>query len=140
LTQDGIKASLLRPVLIEGLFAAFLRIVGAYCLLFGVFYWIRLIGFFPGPLWRFDTMPVEWQVAAVTLAALYPVAGIGLWMTASWGPVIWFICAAIEIVMYGMMGNVFGNRWVLVFSYILIALLYIGFRAAIIWHARQSRR
>ncbi len=140
MTQDGIKASLLRPVLIEGLFAAFQRIVGAYCLLFGVFYWIRLIGFFPGPLWRFDTMPVEWQVAAVTLAALYPVAGIGLWMTASWGPVIWFICAAIEIVMYGLMGNVFGNRWGLVASYILIALLYIGFRAAIVWHARQSRR
>lgn len=140
MTQDGIKASVLQPALVEGLFAAFQRIVAAYCLLFGVFYWIRLIGYFPGPLWRFDTMPVEWQVASVTLAALYPVAGIGLWMTASWGPVIWFICAAIEIVMYGAMGDVFGSRWVLVFSYVLIALLYIGFRAALVWHARRSRK
>jgi hypothetical protein len=140
LTQDGIKASVLQPALIESLFAAFQRIVAAYCLLFGVFYWIRLIGYFPGPLWRFDTMPVEWQVVSVTLAALYPVAGIGLWMTASWGPVIWFICAAIEIVMYGVMGGVFGSRWMLVASYILIALLYIGFRAALVWHVRQTRK
>ncbi|MDN2582798.1 DUF6163 family protein [Aquibium sp. ELW1220] len=140
MTQDGIKASVLQPALIESLFAAFQRIVAAYCLLFGVFYWIRLIGYFPGPLWRFDTMPVEWQVVSVTLAALYPVAGIGLWMTASWGPVIWFICAAIEIVMYGVMGGVFGSRWMLVASYILIALLYIGFRAALVWHARQTRK
>jgi hypothetical protein len=140
LTQDGIKASVLQPALIENVFAAFQRIVAAYCLLFGVFYWIRLIGYFPGPLWRFDTMPVEWQIVSVTLAALYPVAGIGLWMTASWGPVIWFICAAIEIVMYGLMGGVFGSRWMLVTSYILIALLYIGFRAALVWHARQARK
>lgn len=140
MTQDGIKASVLQPALIENVFAAFQRIVAAYCLLFGVFYWIRLIGYFPGPLWRFDTMPVEWQIVSVTLAALYPVAGIGLWMTASWGPVIWFICAAIEIVMYGLMGGVFGSRWMLVTSYILIALLYIGFRAALVWHARQARK
>ena len=68
-------------------------LIAAYCLLFGVLYWIRLIGYYAGPLWRFDLMPVHWRVAGVMLAAFFPFAAIGLWMLASWGPVIWFICA-----------------------------------------------
>lgn len=139
MTQGELKATILQPALIESLFAAFQRIIAAYCLLFGVFYWIRLIGIFPGALWRFDTMPVEWQVATVSLAALFPVAGIGLWMTASWGPVIWFICAAIEIVMYLGMPEIFGSRRIVVISYFAVALLYVCFRAALIWHAREAR-
>ena len=78
---------------VETLFAWFQRLVAVYCLIFGMFYWVRLIGYYDGPLWRFDLMPVNWQVAAVTLSAFFPFAAIGLWMLASWGPVIWFICA-----------------------------------------------
>ena len=91
--------------------------VAAYCLLFGVLYWIRLIGFYDGPLWRFDLMPVHWQVAAVVLAAFFPFAAIGLWMLASWGPVIWFICAATETVMYLGFPELFGQRSLIVASH-----------------------
>ena len=79
------------------IFAWFQRVIAGYCLMFGVLYWIRLIGFYRGPLWRFDLMPVHWQVAAVVLAVFFPFAAVGLWMLASWGPVIWFICAVTEI-------------------------------------------
>ena len=41
----------------EIIFDWFHRVVAAYCLLFGVLYWIRLIGVYDGPLWRFDLMP-----------------------------------------------------------------------------------
>lgn len=90
----------LQPSTIEIIFAWFQRVVSGYCLLFGILYWIRLIGFYPGPLWRFDLMPVHWQVAAVMLAVFFPFAAAGLWMLASWGPVIWVICAVTETVMY----------------------------------------
>ena len=50
-------------------------VIAGYCLLFGILYWIRLIGFYDGPLWRFDLMPVHWQVAAVMLAVFFPFAG-----------------------------------------------------------------
>ena len=82
-------------------------------------YWIRLIGFYDGPLWRFDLMPVHWQVAAVVLAAFFPFAAIGLWMLASWGPVIWFICAATETVMYLGFPDLFGQRMLIVASHAL---------------------
>ena len=83
--------------------------IALYCLLFGVLYWIRLIGIYDGALWRFDLMPVHWRVTTVVLAAFFPFAGIGLWMMASWGPVIWFICAATEAVMYLGFPELFGQ-------------------------------
>jgi hypothetical protein len=139
-TRDRLTASILRPALVETLFVAFQRVIGAYCLLFGIFYWIRLIGLYPGELWRFDTMPVEWQIASVSLAALFPVAGIGLWMTASWGPVIWFLCAGIELVMYAGLPEIFGSRHVVIASYALVALVYVGFRVALALQAREAGR
>lgn len=84
----------------EVTFVWFQRIIAIYCLLFGILYWVRLIGVYQGPLWRFDLMPLHWRVAASVLAVFFPFAGAGLWMLASWGPVIWFICAVTEVTMY----------------------------------------
>ena len=38
----------IQPSAVEGAFALFLRVVAAYCLLFGILYWIRLIGLYDG--------------------------------------------------------------------------------------------
>lgn len=128
------------PSGIEIIFAWFLRIIAGYCLLFGVLYWVRLIGIYPGQLWRFDLMPVHWQVAAVTLAVLFPFAAIGLWMLASWGPVIWFICAATEITMYAGFPGLYGHRLAIVVSHVLVALLYCVFRLVVRLQKRRADR
>ena len=126
------------PSAVETAFAWFLRLVALYCLFFGVLYWVRLIGFYPGTLWRFDLMPLHWQVAASVLAVFFPFAAAGLWMLASWGPVIWFICAATEIVMYAGFPDLFGERWPILIAHGVVALIYILFRIAIYW--RKCRR
>ncbi|HTV68920.1 MAG TPA: DUF6163 family protein [Rhizobiaceae bacterium] len=127
------------PSTTEASFFWFHRVIAVYCLLFGIMYWIRLIGVYDGPLWRFDLMPVHWQVVSVTLAALFPVAAVGLWMTSSWGPVIWFICAATEIIMYAGFPDLFGHRWLIVAAHAGVALLYAAFRVAIYLQKRQPR-
>lgn len=127
------------PSTVESSFFWFHRVIAGYCLLFGVMYWIRLIGVYDGPLWRFDLMPVHWQVVSVTLAALFPVAAVGLWMTTSWGPVIWFICAATEIIMYAGFPDLFGYRWLIVAAHFVVAVLYTAFRVAIYLQKRQLR-
>ncbi|WP_040586344.1 DUF6163 family protein [Allomesorhizobium alhagi] len=124
----------------EVAFAWFQRIIAGYCLLFGVLYWVRLIGIYDGALWRFDLMPVHWQIAAVTLSVFYPFAASGLWMLASWGPVIWFICAATEIVMYAGFPDLFGARPAIVWSHACVALLYIAFRIVIFLQKRRQAR
>jgi hypothetical protein len=133
---SGRRLSLV-PSTVQTIFAWFQRIVGVYCMIFGVLYWVRLVGIYDGPLWRFDLMPVYWQIAAVTLAGFFPLAGIGLWALASWGPVIWFICAAGETIMYAGFPELFGSRTLVLFSHLAVALLYTVLRVLI---AREKRR
>jgi hypothetical protein len=123
---------------VEYTFAWFQRVIAGYCLLFGILYWIRLIGLYDGPLWRFDLMPVHWQVAAVTLSVFFPFASIGLWMLSSWGPVIWFICAFTEMVMYIGFPDLFGHRPLIVLSHILVGVLYVLFRVTIFLQKRRA--
>jgi hypothetical protein len=116
------------------------RIIAAYCLLFGILYWVRLIGYYPGNLWRFDLMPAYWQVTVVALAVLYPLAASGLWMLASWGPVIWLICAATETVMFAGFPELFGHRMVIVALHAVTALLFVAFSGALYFEQRRRRR
>lgn len=116
----------------------FHRAVAVLGLLSGLFYWARLIGLNDGAQWRFDLMSVHWQVAAVTLAVLFPFAASGLWMVASWGAVIWFLCAAIEVAMYAGFPELFGPRPVLVAMHIVIAVIYCGFRLVFFLQRRQQ--
>jgi hypothetical protein len=140
LMEDGRKDTVLQPSIAELAFHWFHRVVAGYCLLFGLLYWVRLIGFYEGDEWRFDLMPVHWQVAASTLAVLFPFAASGLWMLASWGPVVWFICALIETVMYLGYPELFGARQSLVISHALVATLYGGFRLVIYLQKRGAER
>lgn len=129
----------LRPTAAEAAFVWFQRIIAAYCLLFGVLYWIRLIGFYPGPLWRFDLMPIHWQLASVSLAVLFPFAAIGLWMLSSWGPVIWFACAVAETTMYLGFPELFGYRPTIGVAHVGVILLYLAFAAVIHFQKRAER-
>jgi uncharacterized membrane protein len=130
-----------RQSLAETAFVWFQRVIAGYCLLFGVLYWIRLVGLYSGPLWRFDLMPVYWQVAGVVLAVFFPFAAIGLWMLASWGPVIWAICAVTETVMYVVFPDLYGHRPIIPVSHLFIAALYVAFRVVIhLEKARENRR
>lgn len=130
----------LRPTLTEQAFVWFQRLIAGYCLLFGILYWVRLIGVYDGPLWRFDLMPVHWQVAAVTLAVFYPFAAIGLWMLASWGPVIWVICAVTETAMYFFFPDLYGHRLLIISSHLCVAFLYTAFRVLLHWQQRKAER
>lgn len=116
----------------------FHRAVAMFGLVNGLFYWAMLIGVDDSAGWRFDLMPVHWRVASVTLAVLLPFAASGLWMVASWGAVIWFLCAAIEIAMHVGFPELFGSRPALVILLLLIAILYCGLRLAL--YLRQRRQ
>lgn len=80
------------------IYNCYLRFLALICLSLSIFYWIRLVGVFPGILWRFDLMPWQWQFASAILAILYPVALIGLWMYSLWGIILWCSAALIETI------------------------------------------
>lgn len=125
------------PSIAERLVVWLQRIVAVYCLLFGILYWVRLIGLNDGMTWRFDTMPIYWQVASVALAVFFPFAAIGLWMLASWGPVVWLICAITEVVMYAGFPQMFGWRVGAVATHLSIAAFYLLLRLVIYFQKRR---
>ena len=130
----------LKATAIEQAGAFFHRLVAAACIMFGLSYWVRLIGYYEGDLWRFDLMPVHWQVACVALAVLYPFAASGLWMVATWGPVIWFICAAGEIAMHVGFPDLFGARMDLLAVHTATLAIFLGLRLAMYLESRRRSR
>ncbi len=108
----------------------YLRCLSVLLLGGGIIQWARIIGFSP---WRgafFVDMPIEWQTATVFFAVLDLVAAIGLWLTVSWGTVMWLFMALCQIVMHTVFSDMFARRpWVIVFLLITIgvylALLYL---------------
>lgn len=81
----------------ELLMTIFLRMVAAACLYYAFVIWSDLIGYGSGGALRIDLLDTDQQAAVATLAVLYPVAAIGLWLRGSWGPVVWTVAAAVEI-------------------------------------------
>lgn len=115
-----------------------LRLVSLYCLAAGVGYWVQIMGYYDGLLWRFDLMPWQWKVASVSLAMLFPVAATGLWMMVSWGPVIWFVAAAGETLMFTVFWEYFYFRPAIAVIHGCVALLYIAFRIVLLLQKRQQ--
>lgn len=118
------------------LFVVFLRIVAFIGLWLGLEFWAMLVGYSHNGLARFDLLTVPWRVATCSLAVIFPVAGIGLWMTVSWGPVIWFLGAVTQILMYGVWSKTFGENPLLIAFHIIVVVVYAAFRLAIFLEKR----
>jgi len=136
LTESGAP----RPGAVEIAFDVFQRIVALFCLAAGIRYWALLIGVLEQGAWRFDLLPVHWKIAAASLAVLWPVAGIGLWMLVSWGPVIWLVAAAAETAMHGGFPELYGEHWPLLAVHGAVALIYALFRLILYVIRRRRRR
>lgn len=127
-----------RPSLLELARERLMRAVALLCLLFGILYWARLVGVYDHTMWRFDLMPIYWRVPATALAVLFPFAAVGLWLLAPWGPVVWFLCAAIETVMYVGFPAYYGERPLVIVLHFLVAVLYGAIRLALYLKGRRA--
>ena len=121
-------------------FMLFLRLVALACLIFGIQYWGLLTGYLLGGRARFDLLNLPWKVAASSLAVLFPVAALGLWLTSSWGPVVWVIAAGGQIVMYTVWPEIFGTNWLIVMMNGVIMALYAAFRLSQLIRRRRMRQ
>jgi hypothetical protein len=108
----------------------FLRAMAAVSLLKGLYHWTIVCGInapFPS---GFDSYPTPYQVATVFFAVIDLVAGVGLWLAAPWGAVVWLTSvismAAVEVLFPQIFG---GNMLVVVVEvgllgvYLALALL-----------------
>ena len=115
------------------LMTLFLRVVALGCLWYGLKLWSDLIGYGDGGRLRFDLLATDMKAANATLAVLYPVAAIGLWLRGAWGPVIWTAAAALEITMHQILPQTFGFDQIKVAAIALTAVIYIVLRLVILF-------
>jgi len=112
-----------------------LIIPALFCLCLGIYYWVRLIGVFHEPAWRFDLMPWYWRVMSCSLAVVYPVAACGLWTASRWGIILWLAGALYEICAYIFYAADFGHNWLI----LLLHIVFLAFYGAIIHLLRQNK-
>jgi hypothetical protein len=100
----------------------FLRVMAGLSLFKGLYHWAIICGIgapFPS---GFDAYPTPYQVATVFFAIIDPVAGVGLWLAAPWGAVVWLTSvismAAVEMLFPQIYG---GNVWVTAMEILLLA-------------------
>ena len=111
----------------------FLRAMAAFSLAKGLYHWAVICGLnAPGPS-GFDSHETPYQIATVYFAIIDPVAGVGLWLTAPWGPVLWLTSvismAAVEV----LFPRIFGAGLLLV----PIELMMLG---GYLWLVMQTAR
>ncbi|WP_306027602.1 MULTISPECIES: DUF6163 family protein [unclassified Stappia] len=91
----------------------------------GLIHWARIVGIVPWRgLWFWD-MPVEWQTATVFFAVIDLVAAIGLWLTVSWGAVMWLTRALTQVVMHSLFSDIFGRRPYEIAFYLTTIAIYL---------------
>lgn len=104
---------------------SFLRLMAAVSMLKGLYHWAVIIGIGDGPGSTFETSPIAWQAATMFFAVLDPVAGVGLWLAAAWGGVVWLTTtismAAIEL----LFPQIFGGRIIMVIAELGAILAYV---------------
>jgi hypothetical protein len=128
-----------KRTLTDILFILFLRLVAVSCLWFGLQYWAMLVGYSLVGAGRFDLLSLPWKVASTSLAVLFPVASLGLWLTVSWGPVVWVLAAGGQILMYGFLPQIFGANRLVILLHAMVAVLYWFFRI-VLWLEKRRQR
>ena len=75
----------------------------------------------------------EFLAANIYFAVLDPVAGVGLWLTSSWGAVLWLLAAVSQIAVSIGFPEIFGPLWPLV----IFEAIAIGFYILLTWKVAQ---
>lgn len=106
-------------------FVWYLRFLALLLIGAGLIHWARIIGYTPWRGLMFADMPVEWQVATVYFGVLDLVAAIGLWLTASWGPVMWLLRTLSQVAMHTAFADIFARRPYEISFYLATLAVYL---------------
>lgn len=102
---------------------AFMRVVAGLWILQGLLHWARVLA--PG-LPIFDTLPMVAAYLIIIFAVIDLIAGIGMWLIAPWGGVMWLFAASTQIFVSVAIPNFFpGGRFIAYFDAALIVAYFI---------------
>ncbi len=111
----------------------FLRVMAAVTLAEGIYHWAALCGIGAPAGGGFEQHTVAWRTATVFFAVIDLVAGVGLWLAAAWGAVVWLTAVVSMAVVEVFFPQVYGGSTFIV----LVELALVG---AYLWLAIVAAR
>ena len=110
----------------------FLRVMAGVSLCKGLYHWAVICGIGAPLPSGFDSYSTPYQVATVFFGVIDLVAGVGLWLAAPWGAVVWLTSvismAAVELLFPQIYG---GNIWIVMAEVVLLGTyLWLALMAA----------
>ena len=110
----------------------FLRVMAIVSLAKGLYHWAIICGInapFPS---GFDSYPTSYQVSTVFFAVIDLVAGVGLWLAAPWGAVLWLTAVMSMAAVQALFPQIYGGSILLVGVelFMLAAYLWLALMAA----------
>lgn len=121
---DVLGASVKAPDQALRLSAIYTRIVAILLLCIGLARASMILGIGTGT--SFLDLSMGWRSAAVTLLFIDLFAAVGLWIGATWGPVIWAVAMVVEVSMYTIFSDIFGSYPFRVFAHVLLFLVFVA--------------
>lgn len=110
----------------------FLRVIAVLSLIKGLFHWAIVLGIGEGPDGSFSVNAMPWQAATVFFAVIDLVAGVGLWLGAVWGAVVWLTSAISLAVVSIFFPQIYGGSFlvVMVVVFLLGCYLFLAMQSA----------
>jgi Family of unknown function (DUF6163) len=101
----------------------FLRVMAAFALVKGLYYWAIVCGVgAPSPA-GFDSYAMPYQSATVFFAVIDLVAAVGLWLAAPWGAVVWLTSVISMAAVEALFPQIYGGRlWVIIVELALLGV------------------
>jgi len=104
----------------------FLRVMAAVSLLKGLYHWAVVCGINAPLPSGFDSYPTPYQVATVFFAVIDLVAGVGLWLAAPWGAVVWLTSVIFMAPVESLFQRIYcGHLWVILLGLVLLGMYLV---------------
>lgn len=111
----------------------FLRVMAVVSLLKGLYHWAIVCGIGAPLPSGFESYPTPYQVATIFFAVIDPVAGVGLWLAAPWGAVVWLTSVISMAAVETLFPQIYGGN-------ILVVVSELALLGAYLWLALMAAR
>jgi hypothetical protein len=102
----------------------FMRVVALLWVVKGVAAWCTILGFSLRPP-PFELRPTSAQAVVIYFATIDLIAAVGLWLTSTWGGVLWLLAVVSHLIMAVFFPRVVSNGALLIALFIVSITMYL---------------
>lgn len=108
----------------NGALVWFMRLLAVLWIFKGLLLWATILGAINAPL-PFEGSAGGYQATVIYFAVLDIVAGVGLWLTAGWGGILWLFAVTSHLILAVFFPRYVSNGAVLIGLFIAAIMIYL---------------